>query len=540
MEARLWSRVCVSFEEAPDKPWEPETRPLGGEGGALWLRIETMRGVGALRRVLLRAPCLRRLQLSFQQPPPEDLRDDLSAACRLPIQELAMLRVPKELALPLIRAQADTLRVLEWRQPKQDLRFADTKDYRPADGDMPYMPENIWATLARLSLSELVVDWAWSTSALGLWWITEEMAFFRQQGGQGGGADEAVTGITTRLTKFSLHVTDWRDERSQKWQRVAAWPLLRANAANLRELHLCLDPVPSLEGLGLTSLRAVTVPLKMDLRPLLGCRALRSVTLLGEEVYHTVDATGHGLNRKSVSFLDACAHPESGLPLEALCLEGFSKYSTPQLPGAAAKLASLRELRFIKCHFRACDGSFYGLQRALGKLRELRRLEVGYATDIRPGTLKRLGAALPPTLRWLRLDIYKECERQDAEIREVVAAHPGLHVVRTRAVVDTPPPMADDRSMCPDRCETLHGGRCGAKIVANHSNVVDGQPQGQGTDRGGRSSRLIGGRGGRGQSVDCDECASVLRYQHTSLTEVDNAPSAGSHPQDNPDGQDDI
>ncbi|XP_034245618.1 uncharacterized protein LOC117647802 isoform X2 [Thrips palmi] len=530
MDARLWSRVCVSFDETPDRPWEPQTRPLGG--GALWLRIvEKKRGAGAMRRVLLRAPCLRRLELSLKLRPPEDLLNALGAACDVPIQELAMLRVPKELALPLIRAQADTLRALEWRQPKQDLRIADTEDYIYSDGDgMPYMPDDVWKTLARLSLRELVVDWTWSTGMLAHWWWSTEPWVARHAAQCGYSYSEDVNEVmSTELTKFHLHLTEERNDSLQRWQRTVAWPLLRANAAHLRELHLRLAPLPSLEGLSFPSLRVVTVPLKMDLRPLLGCRALRDVTLLGDEAYHTCDATGDG-TRKSVSFLNACAHPDSGLPLEALGLEGFSKYSTPQLPGAAAKLTSLRELRFIKCDFRGCDGSFYALAKALGKLGELRRLEVGYATDIPLGALKRLGAAMPPTLRWLRLDIYHECERQEAEIREVVAAHPGLHVVRTS------PTMADYRQLCPDRCETLHAGRCGAKIVANHSNLVADPPQGQATGRGGRSRRPSRGRGGRGRNVDCAECASVLRYQRTSLTEVDSTASSSSQaPQDNPD-----
>ena len=81
--------------------------------------------------------------------------------------------------------------------------------------------------------------------------------------------------------------------------------------------------------------------------------------------------------RRSVAFLEACADPERGLPLTTLCLVGFPKYSTPELPGAVAQITSLKDLRFLKCDFRACDDSWWALAQAVPKLTSLERLAVG-------------------------------------------------------------------------------------------------------------------------------------------------------------------
>ncbi|KAE8740553.1 hypothetical protein FOCC_FOCC013934 [Frankliniella occidentalis] len=151
LSPQLWGRVCVRYEEVTDRPWTPETHPPKDAEEALWVHIVDRKRVGELQAILERAPCLRHLQLSVKENLPEAVESALVAARRVPVESLALLQ-----------SNAASLRVLEWRQPKNLEKW----DYFVKELD-PLEEEDEATAAWRLiatgmpRLEQLAVDWTW-------------------------------------------------------------------------------------------------------------------------------------------------------------------------------------------------------------------------------------------------------------------------------------------------------------------------------------------------------------------------------------------
>lgn len=561
LSPQLWGRVCVRYEEVTDRPWTPETHPPKDAEEALWVHIVDRKRVGELQAILERAPCLRHLQLSVKENLPEAVESALVAARRVPVESLALLQVPFKHTHELLQSNAASLRVLEWRQPKNlekwdyfvkeldpleeedeataarrhQLEHAEmTRDsYGRRMYNMARGGRAAWRLIATgmPRLEQLAVDWTWKEETDDLFSTDgRRLAVPRWLTDSGKKVASDVV-LPSKLTMFRLRAPS--QERGVHWQRLWAWPLLAGSASTLRDVAVHLEPCEPQPLLLCRGLRRLRVPLLKGIDRLAANNLhLTSVTLLGDEdglpyndlkwdrsyLYENDDedpnvdpdpATCD--TRTSVRFVRTCA--DLGLELTFLSLEGFKKSSLEEVSDEVGRLTGLTELRVVRSDVRY--NAWGALVSAVGKLTKLRRLVVGYASAVPRGMLTRLGAALAPTATLLRLDGFQDCGRLEKEVRGVVAGRLGMHVAVTQPNVKG--------CRWEQRCELIHNALCDARVLANHG-AAPVAPASW-SDQRRRKAALL----------QCELCAQALRFSRSRLEEVavgERVPLAGDEEMD--------
>lgn len=519
LDPGLWGRVSLCYTEVTDRTWTPATRPQDiCEEPVLLLRIRDRKNAATLESVLRRVPCLLRLQLHLKQRPPAAVESALRAANRPALHSLAVLGVHSKYVTPLLEAHRGSLRAIEWWMPARDTlqdgpeaedveEEEMNEDFDDPDEDSDESEEDgapsrrrellgkfgqqkqrtiaVWRLMASMpKLTELVMNCAFpSMGWMGMLELDRHTPPGRNR--------NPPPAMQAKLVKFRVMGPVSEDE--EDWQTQAMWPLLARSTATLRDVELRLEPARIGPLLQCAGLRRVVVPLLDGLHRLAdACPLLEDVTLLGnDEDTLLQDLEEDSEDRKSYRFLRACA--AKGLPLRSLSLEAFPKYFFQNMFDELLGLfTDLRVLRLIRCDIRGCDGTWYQLIRSVKLMPLLERLEIGHASWIPRGALTRLGAEMPASVAWLRLDGfgYQECDRLERELRAVVASRPGLHVAVTQPNV----------SGCGLRelCDSQHGGVCDARLIVHHR----------------------GRKRGPAAAKECRLCKPALGFRRHSVEEV--------------------